>query len=187
MTLNLRGAVAASALLVAMSAGGIAFAQKQGGVLRMYSPDSPASVSILEEATVFAQGPMMAMEIRAEKIGQPITGLYPVPLRHGMTVGEVARYVNDAFHVGAELHVIRAEGWRGSAWFDRTGLPWVNPSPNIRSLRTSEKPMIALSGVRSSCDMLARNSDLCWLAASSSLLFTSSSRNSRAFWIARAD
>src|ERR1700756_168354 len=61
MTLNLRGAVAASALLVAMSAGGIAFAQKQGGVLRMYSPDSPASMSILEEATVFAEGPMMGV------------------------------------------------------------------------------------------------------------------------------
>lgn len=89
--------------------------------------------------TAVAQGPMMAMEIRTEKIGQPITGLYPVPLRHGMTVGEVARYVNDAFHVGAELHVIRAEGWRGSMWFDQTGLPWVNPSPNIRSLDAALK------------------------------------------------
>src|SRR5436309_8835415 len=60
MTIN-PGAVAASALLVAMSAGGTAFAQKQGGVLRMYSPDSPASMSILEEATVFARGPMMGV------------------------------------------------------------------------------------------------------------------------------
>jgi hypothetical protein len=56
MTLNLCTAIAAGALLVAISAGGSAFAQKQGGVLRMYSPDSPASMSILEDATVFAQG-----------------------------------------------------------------------------------------------------------------------------------
>src|ERR1700752_1240636 len=60
-------------------------------------------------------------------------------------------------------------------------------SPNIRSDNTSEKPMMALSGVRSSCDMLARNSDLCWLATSSSRLLISSSRNKRAFWMARAD
>ena len=60
-------------------------------------------------------------------------------------------------------------------------------SPNILSPKTSEKPMIALSGVRSSCDMLARNSDLCRLAASIWRLFSSISRNSLAFWIARTD
>ena len=60
-------------------------------------------------------------------------------------------------------------------------------SPNIRSDSTSEKPMMAFSGVRSSWDMLARNSDLCWLAASSCRLFSSISRKSRAFWMARAD
>jgi hypothetical protein len=60
-------------------------------------------------------------------------------------------------------------------------------SPNIRSVRTSEKPMMAFRGVRSSCDMLARNSDLWRLAASSCRLLSSISRNSRAFWIARAD
>ncbi|HSU16874.1 DUF1343 domain-containing protein [Longimicrobium sp.] len=89
--------------------------------------------------TSAAQGPMMAMEIRTEHVGQAITGLYPVPLRHGMTVGEVARYVNDAFRVGADLHVIRAEGWEGDEWFDATGLRWVNPSPNIRSLDAALK------------------------------------------------
>jgi hypothetical protein len=60
-------------------------------------------------------------------------------------------------------------------------------SPNIRSDSTSEKPMIAFSGVRSSWDMFARNSDLCWLATSSSRLLSSISRKSRAFWMARAD
>jgi peptide/nickel transport system substrate-binding protein len=58
MKLNLRAAVASGALLVAMSAGDTAVAQKQGGVLRTYDPDSPGGMSIMEEATVFARGPM---------------------------------------------------------------------------------------------------------------------------------
>jgi uncharacterized protein YbbC (DUF1343 family) len=86
-----------------------------------------------------AQGPMMAREIKDERIGQPITGYYPVPLRHGMTSGEVARYVNAEFRVGADLHVVPAAGWEGDQWFDRTGLRWVNPSPNIRSLDAALK------------------------------------------------
>src|SRR5271166_6736323 len=59
MAFNLRAA--AVALLIAISGGGTAFAQKQGGIVRMYTPDSPASMSIHEEATVFAQGPMMGV------------------------------------------------------------------------------------------------------------------------------
>src|SRR6516162_5188882 len=61
MGLKLQAATAASVVLIAMSAAGTAFAQKQGGILRMFSPDSPASMSILEEATVFAEGPMMGV------------------------------------------------------------------------------------------------------------------------------
>ena len=60
-------------------------------------------------------------------------------------------------------------------------------SPNIRSRSTSENPSTALSGVRSSCDMLARNSDLCRLATASSELLPSTSRNSWAFTMASAD
>ena len=60
-------------------------------------------------------------------------------------------------------------------------------SPKSLSCKTSEKPMMALSGVRSSCDMLARNSDLWRLAASIWRLLSSISRNSRAFWIANTD
>jgi len=60
MAFNLRAA-AAAALLISISASGTAYAQKQGGILRMYTPDSPASMSIHEEATVFAQGPMMGV------------------------------------------------------------------------------------------------------------------------------
>src|SRR6266849_5091178 len=61
MIANLRAAAAAMALLIAMSGSGTAFAQKPGGILRMYTPDSPASMSIHEEATVFAEGPMMGV------------------------------------------------------------------------------------------------------------------------------
>ena len=61
-------------------------------------------------------------------------GMYPIPARHGMTVGELATLFNEKYGIGADLIVVRAEGWRRSQWFDETGLPWVNPSPNLRSL-----------------------------------------------------
>jgi uncharacterized protein YbbC (DUF1343 family) len=89
--------------------------------------------------TDVADGPMMQQEIKDQRIGQPITGYYPVPLRHGMTSGEVARYVNAEYRVGADLHVVKTEGWTAGEWFDRTGLPWINPSPNIRSLDAALK------------------------------------------------
>ena len=58
-------------------------------------------------------------------------GLYPLPMRHGMTVGELARFYNEEFGIGCDLTVIPMEGWRRSMWFDQTGLPWVLPSPNM--------------------------------------------------------
>src|ERR671913_1905726 len=61
-------------------------------------------------------------------------GMYPIPARHGMTVGELATLFNRAHGIGANLIVARVENWRRSQWFDETGLPWVNPSPNLRSL-----------------------------------------------------
>ena len=61
-------------------------------------------------------------------------GMYPIPARHGMTVGELATLFNQKYGIGVELIVVRAAGWRRSQWFDQTGLPWVNPSPNLRSL-----------------------------------------------------
>ena len=61
MTRHLRGYASATSLLLALCAGNAALAQKPGGVLKMYSPDSPASMSIHEEATVFAEGPMMGV------------------------------------------------------------------------------------------------------------------------------
>jgi uncharacterized protein YbbC (DUF1343 family) len=56
------------------------------------------------------------------------------PIRHGMTVGELALMFNQEKHIGADLHVIRMEGWSRAEWFDETALPWVNLSPNMRNL-----------------------------------------------------
>jgi uncharacterized protein YbbC (DUF1343 family) len=61
-------------------------------------------------------------------------GMYPIPARHGMTVGELATLFNQKYGIGADLTVIRAANWRRSQWLNQTGLPWVNPSPNLRSL-----------------------------------------------------
>ena len=61
-------------------------------------------------------------------------GMYPIPARHGMTVSEIATLFNRKYGIGANLIVARVENWRRSQWFDETGLPWVNPSPNLRSL-----------------------------------------------------
>lgn len=82
--------------------------------------------------TGVVEGPLMEMAMR--NVAQPITGYYPVPLRHGMTVGEIARYLVGEYGIGTELHVVPASGWRTDMWFDETGLPWIDPSPNIRSL-----------------------------------------------------
>ena len=59
---------------------------------------------------------------------------HAIPVRHGMTVGELARLFNAERQIGADLTVIPCEGWSRSDTFDRTGLTWVNPSPNMRSL-----------------------------------------------------
>ena len=56
------------------------------------------------------------------------------PIRHGMTMGEMARFFNAEKKLGADLHVIPMQGWKRSMWFDQTGQEWVNPSPNIRNL-----------------------------------------------------
>jgi uncharacterized protein YbbC (DUF1343 family) len=63
--------------------------------------------------------------------------LWPMPLRHGMTMGELALYFNDVLKIHADLHVVPALGWRRDVWFDLTGLPWVRPSPNMPSLTSA--------------------------------------------------
>ena len=66
--------------------------------------------------------------------GNDFVAFHEIPVQHGMTVGELARMFNDERGVGADLTVIPVEGWVPSMRFDETGLPWVNPSPNMRSL-----------------------------------------------------
>jgi uncharacterized protein YbbC (DUF1343 family) len=61
-------------------------------------------------------------------------GMYPIPARHGMTVGELATFINKTQGIGVELIVAKAANWERSQWMDDAGLPWVNPSPNLRSL-----------------------------------------------------
>jgi len=58
----------------------------------------------------------------------------PLPVRHGMTIGELAKLFNAEGHLEARLTVIAMRGWKRNTWFDATGLPWIDPSPNIRSL-----------------------------------------------------
>jgi uncharacterized protein YbbC (DUF1343 family) len=64
-------------------------------------------------------------------------GLYPVPQRHGMTSGELARLCNTTFGIGCDLEVVSCEGWRRAQYFDETDLPWVMPSPNMPTLDTA--------------------------------------------------
>jgi uncharacterized protein YbbC (DUF1343 family) len=61
-------------------------------------------------------------------------GLYPIPMRHGMTAGELARLFNTEFGIHCDLTVIEMEEWRRDSWFDQTGLPWIHPSPNLPTL-----------------------------------------------------
>jgi uncharacterized protein YbbC (DUF1343 family)/CubicO group peptidase (beta-lactamase class C family) len=61
-------------------------------------------------------------------------GYFPAPVRHGLTLGELARLFNAERGIGADLEVVPARGWRRTTWFDQTGLSWVNPSPNMRNL-----------------------------------------------------
>ena len=62
------------------------------------------------------------------------TGYFPMPIRHGMTMGELARLFKGENDIDVDLQVVKMKGWHRKDWFDETGLPWVNPSPNMRNL-----------------------------------------------------
>jgi len=64
-------------------------------------------------------------------------GLKPLPIRHGMTIGEIGCYLRDFFYQTLDFHVIHMKDWKRSMWFDDTGLPWVMPSPNMPTLDTA--------------------------------------------------
>jgi len=68
---------------------------------------------------------------------QAITGCYSLPVRHGLTPGELATMGNAERKLNADLHVIKMQNWERGDWFDSTGLPWIDPSPNMRSLNAA--------------------------------------------------
>jgi len=65
---------------------------------------------------------------------ESFVGYFPMPIRHGMTLGELARMFNSENKIAADLTIVPMTGWQRSDWFDATGQRWVNPSPNLRSL-----------------------------------------------------
>jgi uncharacterized protein YbbC (DUF1343 family) len=64
-------------------------------------------------------------------------GMFPIPMRHGMTAGELALIFTREFGVNCDLEVVEMEGWRRSMWYEDTGIPWIMPSPNIPTLETA--------------------------------------------------
>jgi uncharacterized protein YbbC (DUF1343 family) len=64
-------------------------------------------------------------------------GNRPLPIRHGMTIGEIGSYLRNEFYPSLDFHVILMRGWKRNMWFDETGLPWVLPSPNMPTLDTA--------------------------------------------------
>ncbi len=76
------------------------------------------------------EGPVLDAQYRS------FVGLYPMPIRHGMTIGEIALFLK-SFNPGIDLTVITMKGWKRRMWFEDTGLPWVFPSPNMPSIETA--------------------------------------------------
>jgi len=81
--------------------------------------------------------PINGLNIEGPILGkdyESFVGLFPIPIRHGMTIGELACMFNEEFNIDVELEVIKMEGWKRILWFDETSLPWVPPSPNMPTL-----------------------------------------------------
>lgn len=80
---------------------------------------------------IYVEGPMLD----ADKTS--FVGCHPMPLRHGMTTGEMARMLNAEAGIKAKLTVVEMQNWRRADWWDATGLTWIDPSPNMRSLNAA--------------------------------------------------
>ena len=88
-----------------------------------YVLDRPNPINAL-----LVQGPVLDSNLRS------FTGYFPLPVRHGMTVGELAKMFNAERKMGVKLHVIKMHGYERSHWYDETGLLWLSPSPNLQTL-----------------------------------------------------
>jgi uncharacterized protein YbbC (DUF1343 family) len=80
---------------------------------------------------IAVEGPML------EPGYESFVGMFPIPMRHGLTIGELARFFNERFGLAADLDVVTMEGWSRAMYYDATGLPWVMPSPNMPTLDTA--------------------------------------------------
>jgi uncharacterized protein YbbC (DUF1343 family) len=91
--------------------------------IRFYVLDRPNPIT-----ASLTQGPILDGDLKS------FTGYFPLPVRHGMTIGELAKMFNVERKIGVKLHVIKMRGFERSDWYDETGLLWVSPSPNLRTL-----------------------------------------------------
>jgi uncharacterized protein YbbC (DUF1343 family)/CubicO group peptidase (beta-lactamase class C family) len=91
--------------------------------IRFFVLDRPNPIN-----SSMVQGPVMDTELKS------FTGYFPLPVRHGMTIGELATMFNHEWKIGADLHVVKMTNYRRDFWYDQTGLPWIGPSPNLRTL-----------------------------------------------------
>ncbi len=96
-------------------------AAKRGIIFYILDRPNPINATII-------QGPIMDNDFKS------FTGYFPLPIRHGMTVGELGEMFNKENNIGTKLHVIKMKGYKRSYWFDDTGLKWIPPSPNLKTL-----------------------------------------------------
>ncbi|RPI46645.1 MAG: DUF1343 domain-containing protein, partial [Betaproteobacteria bacterium] len=96
-------------------------AARRGVAFYVLDRPNPISAAVV-------QGPVLDDGLRS------FTGYFALPLRHGMTLGELARMFNAENGIGAQLVVVPMQGYRRDSWYDQTGLPWQGPSPNLRTL-----------------------------------------------------
>ena len=80
---------------------------------------------------VHVEGPLLDANLHS------FAGCYAMPVRHGLTLGELASMANTERKLNADLHVVKMKGWQRGDWFDSTGLAWTDPSPNMRSLNAA--------------------------------------------------
>jgi len=93
---------------------------------RMVILDRPNPISGIK-----VEGPVLNPEFSS------FVGMYPIAVRHGMTVAELALMFNEESRIGCQIEVVKMEGWKRRMWFDDTGLPWIIPSPNMPTLGTA--------------------------------------------------
>lgn len=110
---------------------GVRFYTYESTLVHVLRASAQADVPVL---VLDRPNPLNGLQVEGPVLREEYTsfvGMLPVPIRHGMTLGELAWFANDVFAIGARLEVIRVEGWRREMWFDEWGRPWVPPSPNI--------------------------------------------------------